>query len=111
MGMIFKTVLAFCVGWGVLYAAQHYWLTAMTAQIAENSGLQLTPPAPAFPTIEIDPVKMRQAINPPITIDTRQYERLAIESMTRDIVRQNNEAMARARAAATPPYIPGLPRH
>ena len=109
--MIFKTVLAFCIGWGVLYATQHFWLAAVIAQVSEPSGLQLAAPAPAFPTIEIDPEKLRQAINPPITIDTGQYERLAIEGMTRDIVRQNNDAMARARAAATPPYIPGLPRH
>jgi hypothetical protein len=108
--MIVRTVLAFGLGWAVLHGIQHYWLASVTAQITDNPGLQLTPPAPAFPTIEVDPEKLRAAINPPITIDTRQYERLAIESMQRDIIRQNNEAMARARAAATPPYIPGLHR-
>ena len=106
--MIVKTALAFCIGWSALYAAQHYWLTAMTLQITENSGLQLIPPAPAFPTIEIDPEKMRRAINPPVTIDTRPYERLAIESMARQIEQQNRDIQSRI---PHPPYIPGLPRH
>ena len=35
---------------------------------------------------------------------------LAIEGMARDIVRQNDEALRRARAATIPPYIPGLHR-
>jgi len=108
MGMIFKTVLAFCIGWGVLHGVQHYWLAAVTAQVTDNSGLKLLPPAPAFPTIEVDPEKLRLAINPPVTIDTQKYERVAIESMSRDIVRQNDEALRRARAATIPPYVPGL---
>ena len=107
MGIILKTIIAFCVGWGALYAAQHYWLALMTAQIAENSGLQLMPPAPVFPTVEIDPEKMRKAINPPMTIDTRAYERLAIESMSRQIEQQNRAALSKV---PLPPSIPGLHR-
>lgn len=111
MGLIFKTILALSVGFAVHHGVQHYWLASMTAQVTDNSGLQLLPPAPAFPTIEIDPEKLRLAINPPVTIDTQKYERIAVESMARDIMRQNDEALRRARAATTPPYIPGLPRH
>jgi hypothetical protein len=110
VGMIFKAILALSIGFVVHHGVQHYWLTSMTAQVTVNSGLQLLPPAPAFPTIEVDPEKMRLAINPPVTIDTQKYQRLAIESMSRDIVRQNDEALSRARAATIPPYIPGL-RH
>jgi len=108
MGMIFKTVLAFCIGWGVLHGVQHYWLAAVTAQITDNSGLNLLPPAPAFPTIEVDPEKLRVAVNPPVTIDTRAYERLAIESMARQVEQQNRAALSRA---AVPPRIPGPPYH
>ena len=108
MGLIFKTIIAACVGWGALYAAQHYWLASMMAQIAENSGLQLMPPTPVFPTIEIDPGKLRQAINPPVKIDTRAAERAAIESMARQVERQNRDALSRA---AVPPRIPGPPYH
>ena len=108
MGVIFKTVLAFCIGWGVLHGVQHYWPAAVTAQVTDNSGLKLLPPAPAFPTIEVDPAKLRLAINPPVTIDTRAYERLAIESMARQVEQQNRAALSRA---AVPPRIPGPPYH
>jgi len=108
MGMIFKVILALSIGFVVHHGVQHYWLAAMTAQVTENSGLQLLPAAPAFPTVEVDPEKLRLAVNPPVAIDTQKYERLAIESMSRDIVRQNDEALRRARAATIPPYIPGL---
>ena len=92
MGFILKTIFAFCVVWGGLYAAQHYWLGAMMGQIADNSGLQLTAPAPAFPTMEIDPAKLRLAINPPVTIDTKKYERMAIESGKCVLTVRNMEA-------------------
>ena len=108
MGFILKTIFAFGVVWGGLYAAQHYWLGAMMGQIADNSGLQLTAPAPAFPTMEIDPEKMRQAINPPVNIDTRKYERLAIDSMMRDVERQNRNALSHV---PVPSSLPGLHRH
>ena len=108
MGLIFKTIIAACVGWGALYAAQHYWLAAVTAQITDNAGLPALPPVPAFPTIEIDPEKLRQAINPPVKIDTRAAERAAIESMARQIDQQNRAAMSRV---PLPPSIPGLPHH
>jgi hypothetical protein len=80
MGFIFKTIVAFGIGWGALYAAQHYWLGAMMDQIAHSghSGLNLAAPAPAFPTMEVDPEKLRLAINPPVNIDTQKYGRLMI---------------------------------
>ena len=105
MGLIFKTIVAFCIGWGALYAAPHYWLGAMTAQITDNSGLNLLPPVPAFPAIEVDPEKLRLAINPPVTIDTKKYERLATESMVRQIDQQNRAALSRV---PQPMSIPGL---
>jgi hypothetical protein len=108
MGMIFKVILALSIGFAVHHGVQHYWLTSMTAQVTDNSGLQLLPAAPAFPTIAIDPNKLPLAINPPVTIDTEKYGRLAVESMARDMARQSDEALTRARAATIPPYIPGL---
>ena len=107
MGLIFKTNLAFGIGWGALYAAQYYWLAAMTAQIAENSGLNLLPSAPAFPTIEIDPEKLRLAINPPVTIDTQKYSRLMIESKQREIDQRIRSELAKVPQPIT---VPGLHR-
>jgi hypothetical protein len=105
--VIFKTLVAAGIFWGALYAAQHYLLTSMTSQVTANSGLNLLPPAPALPTMEIDPQKLRQAINPPVTIDTKKYERLAIESMVRQIDQQNRAALSHV---PQPMSIPGL-RH
>ena len=107
MGLIFKTILAFGIGWGALYAAQYSWLAAMTAQIAENSGLNLLPSAPAFPTIEIDPEKLRLAINPPVTIDTQKYGRLMIESKQREIDQRIRSELAKVPQPIT---VPGLHR-
>jgi len=105
--MIFKTLVAAGIFWGALYAAQHYLLTSLTSQVTANSGLNLLPPSPAFPTIEIDPQKLRQAIYPPVTIDTKKYERLAIESMVRQMDQQNRAALSHV---PQPMSIPGL-RH
>src|SRR5947209_14271561 len=87
MGFIFKSIVAFGIGWGALYAAQHYWFGAMMAQIADSdhSGLNLAAPSAALPTMEIDPQKLRLAINPPVHIDTQKYGRLMIESKQREI--------------------------
>ena len=51
---------------------------------------------------------MRQAINPPVNIDTRKYERLAIDSMMRDVERQNRNALSHV---PVPSSLPGLHRH
>jgi hypothetical protein len=105
MGLIFKTILAFCVGWGALYAAQRYWLGAMSAQVAEISGTNFLPQAPALPTMQIDPQKLQQAINPPLSIDTKKFERIGIESMVRQIDQQNRNALSHV---PQPMSIPGL---
>ena len=105
--MIFKTLIVFGIGWGALHAAQHYLLASLTTQVTANAGLNLLPPTPALPTIEIDPAKLRQAINPPVTIDTKKYERLAIEGMVRQIDQQNRAALSHV---PQPMSIPGL-RH
>ena len=103
--MIIRTIVAAGIGWGALYAAQNYYLKTITAQIAQGPALQL--PAPAFPTMAIDTSKMITAINPPVVIDTKKYERLAIESMVREMDQRNRAALSHV---PVPPYIPGM-RH
>jgi len=105
--VILKTLVAAGIFWGALYAAQHYLLASLTSQVTANSGLSLMPPAPVFPTMEIDPQKLRQAINPPVTIDTKKYERPAIEGMVRQIDQQNRAALSHV---PQPMSIPGLHR-
>ena len=101
--------MGFIFGWGALYAAQHYWLGAMLAQIADSdhSGLNLAAPAPAFRTIEVDPEKLRLALNPPVTIDTQKYGRLMIESKQREIDQRIRGELAKVPQPIT---VPGL-RH
>ena len=65
------------------------------------------PPAPAFPTIEIDPEKLRLAINPPVTIDTQKYGRLMIESKQREIDQRIRSQLAKVPQPIT---VPGLHR-
>lgn len=105
MGLALKTVLAFSVGWGALYAAQHYWLGAMVGQVAEVSKQDFLPPAPEFPNLDIDPQKLQQAINPPINIDTQKYGRLMLESKMREIDQINRNALSHV---PTPGSLPGL---
>ncbi len=104
--MIVRTVLAFAIGWSAIYAIKHYAFDRVQAEITQSGPLQLTPPVAELPKFEINP-QTWQGFTPP-QIDTAAYGRIAIESMQRDIVRQNNEAMARAREATRPHYIPGL---
>jgi hypothetical protein len=108
MGMILRTILAFLIGWGALYAAQHYWLAAMTSRIAETPQVRWMAPAPAFPTMKTDPEKLRLAINPPLVIDTRAGQRAAIEGVVRQIDQQNRAALSHV---PLPPNIPGLALH
>ncbi|MBV9014319.1 MAG: hypothetical protein JO058_01545 [Alphaproteobacteria bacterium] len=105
MGLIFKTILAACIGWGALYAAQHYWLGGMMDQVAEVSKQDFLPPAPDFPKLDIDPEKLQQAMNPQLNIDTKKYERLAIESQVRQIEQMNRNALSHV---PTPGSLPGL---
>ena len=105
--MIIRAVVAFGIGWGALYGVQTLWLKAVTTQISQNSGMQLLPTRLAFPTMQIDTSKMLQAINPPVHIDTKKYQAIAIESMVRQIDQQNRAALSHVPVV---PYIPGV-RH
>jgi hypothetical protein len=104
--MIIRAVVAFGIGWGALYGMQTLWLKGVTAQIS-NPGFQLAMPTPAFPTMAIDTSKMITAINPPVVIDTKKYQAIAIESMVREMDQRNRAALSHVPVV---PYIPGV-RH
>lgn len=84
--MIFKSFLALCIGLAGLYAAQDYWLQAMTAKVAQSSGSQLLPAA--APAFEIDPGK-RLDLSKPVPIDTSAAQRGAAEGTVRQIELQH----------------------
>jgi hypothetical protein len=108
MGIIFMIIAAICLGWWGLTTVQQYWQSSMTSLVTQASQTDFMPSAPVMPTMSIDPNKLRLAINPPVTIDTRAAERAAAESMARQIDQQNRAAMSRV---PLPPDIPGMPRH
>jgi hypothetical protein len=55
----------------------------------------------------IDTSKMITAINPPVVIDTKKYQAIAIESMVREMDQRNRAALSHVPVV---PYISGV-RH
>jgi len=107
MGVIVKLLLAFGAGWALLVGAQHLWTTAMVEQVAAAARQPAPlPQAPPVASIEINPEELRKALAPP-QIDTREGERLGVESAARQI-----DMMRRNALSHVPVYGPnGLPRH
>ncbi len=98
MGMILMIIAGICFGWWALTTVQDYWRSSMTSLVAQTSQTDLMPAAPLTPPISVDASKLARAINPPVKIDTRAAERLAIESMARQIDQQNPMSIAGRRA-------------
>jgi hypothetical protein len=103
MGMIFKTILALCAGFGAMAAAQHLWVSSVTSQIRSEAAR--TPPlhtqVKAFP--KVDPPKLGLTVGP---IDTKTGQRLAVEGAARRIDLQIRAAQ---NAVPLPPRIPNVP--
>lgn len=108
MGIILMIIAGICFGWWALTTVQDYWRSSMNSLVAQASQSDFLPSAPIMPPVSVDPNKMRLAINPPVTIDTRAAQRAAIESKVREIDQQNRAALSRV---PLPPNIPGMPRH
>ena len=110
MGMILKTILAFCVGVGALTAFQHFWMTSITAQLrAEMARPSLTFPQsqfkPAFTNIDAE--QLRRAMAPMAPIDTKRFEALGVQSAQRQIDMQVRNAQS---YVPVPGSIPGVRR-
>jgi hypothetical protein len=110
MGMLLKTIVAFCVGAGLLVGAQRLWLSSMVAQVRvemarPNAGL---PQASFKPAFNVDADKLRQAITPTMgSIDTSSGQRAAIESAARRVDIQIRNVQS---AVPVPRSFPGMPR-
>jgi len=108
MGMMVRTIVAFLLGAGALVAAQHYWMASVVGQVRSQmaSGSYTLPQSqfrPAFTTIDAD--KLRMSINPPLTIDTKRFEALGVQSAQRRIDMQIRNAQS---YVPVPQRIPGL---
>ena len=110
MGMIFKTIVAFCLGIGALTAAQSVWMSAITAQLRSEMAhpSALLPQGQITPTVSVDGDKLRQALRSTMgPIDTSAYERLGVESAARRVDMQIRGAQS---AVPVQRSYPGVPR-
>jgi hypothetical protein len=109
MGMFLKTIVAFCVGAGMLIGAQHLWMSSITHQIRLVTARPMFPQTQLKPAFNVDGDKLRQAIMPTMApIDTSAGQRAGIESAARRVDIQIRNAQS---AVPMPRYIPGMPRH
>ena len=64
MGMFLKTIVAFCVGAGMLIGAQHLWMSSITQQIRIATARQALPQTQLKPAFNVDGDKLRHRITP-----------------------------------------------
>jgi hypothetical protein len=108
MGMFIKTIVAFCVGAGMLITFQQLWMASIMKQLRTVAAYQLpqTTFRPTFNSIDTD--ALRKALNPGLgRIDTSIGQRLAIEGAARRIDIQIRNAQS---AVPVMRRYPGMPR-
>jgi hypothetical protein len=111
MSMIFKTIVAFCVGLGALTAVQSLWVSSIIGQVRSEMARSSAalPQTQIMPTVKVDADRLRQAIMPTMGhIDTTAGQRLAIESAARRVDIQIRNAQS---AVPAPRSFPGMPRY
>jgi hypothetical protein len=108
MGLIIKSIIAFCIGLGAITAAQHLWVSSMMQRVRTASATTPLPQTQFKPVMAVDPDKMRNAIMPPVPqIDTKRYQALGVLSAQRQIDIQVRNAQS---AVPRMPSIPGVRR-
>jgi hypothetical protein len=108
MGMIVKTIVAFCIGLAALTAAQRLWMSSIMAQVRSETAR----PSVAFqskpfvPTL--DTRKLSESLMPAqAPIDTKRFEALGVEGAQRRIDMQIRNAQS---AVPVQRSFPGMPR-
>jgi hypothetical protein len=106
MGMFLKTIVAFCLGAGMLIGAQHLWMSSITEQIRLVTARQALPQTQLKPAFTVDGDKLPRAIMPTMApIDTSISQRLGVEGAARRVDIQVRNAQS---AAPLPVRIPGM---
>jgi hypothetical protein len=109
MGMFLKTIVAFCIGVGLLVGVQRLWMSSITAQVRAEMNRPVLPQAQFKPAFNVDGDKLRRAITPTIgSIDTTAGQRAAIGSAARNVDIQIRNAQS---AVPVPQRFPGMPRY
>jgi hypothetical protein len=106
MGMFLKTMVAFCLGAGMLIGAQHLWMSSITEQIRLVTARQALPQTQLKPAFSVDGDKLPRAIMPTMApIDTSISQRLGVEGAARRVDIQVRNAQS---AVPLPVRIPGM---
>ena len=84
LGVLFVAVIMYV-------AVPLLWQHAMVAKV--NEMVKAPPPIPTGPSLPtIDASNMVTAINPPVEIDTKKYEAIAIQSQVDEAMRRSQQA-------------------
>jgi hypothetical protein len=106
MGMFLKTIVAFCLGAGMLIGAQHLWMSSITEQIRLVTARQALPQTQLKPAFSVDGDKLPRAIMPTMApIDSSISQRLGVEGAARRVDIQVRNAQS---AVPLPVRIPGM---
>jgi hypothetical protein len=106
MGMFLKTIVAFCLGAGMLIGAQHLWMSSITEQIRLVTARQALPQTQLKPAFSVAGDKLPRAIMPTMApIDSSISQRLGVEGAARRVDIQVRNAQS---AVPLPVRIPGM---
>ena len=96
MGTLFKMVVVFGIGLGLLTGAQHLWVSWVSQRIASQSQQQLLPQTPPIPEMSAyDAQKLRDSLTKNVVqIDTAPAQRAAIVGLGQRIDIQNRNALS-----------------
>jgi len=105
MGLLVKTLVAFCIGIGAIYAAQTLWLSSVEKEILANRGPVL-PQVQFKPVAQIDARKLTQSLYPKIDPN------IGKDAWRGTLNRQVSESINAGRLVPLPPRtnVPGVPR-
>ena len=103
MGLVLKTLLAFCVGAVAMYGLQRQWLSAVQQRISTQQAVVL-PQVQMKPIPTIDPAQFRAALYPKIDPN------IGRNAWRGTINQQINQSINASRMVPLPPRLYGMPR-
>jgi hypothetical protein len=103
MGLVLKTLLAFCVGAAAMVGLQRQWLSAVQQRISTQQAVAL-PQVQMKPIPTIDPAQFRAALYPKIDPN------IGKDAWRGTLNRQINQSINASRMVPMSPRLYGMPR-
>jgi hypothetical protein len=103
MGLVLKTLLAFCVGAAAMVELQRQWLSAVQQRISTQQAVAL-PQVQMKPIPTIDPSQFRAALYPKIDPN------IGKDAWRGTLNQQINQSINASRMVPLPPRLYGMPR-